>query len=658
VREPRASAGGPAKAGRSGADPPPRLALRAGPLTAEFEPQGAFLRWVRVAGREVVRGVYAAVRDGNWNTVEPVVRDLAVDVAADRFTISFTADCRAAGIDFSWEGRLDGDPAGRITYRFLGTADRAFASNRIGFCVLHPLAGVAGRPCRVAHVDGSVECGTFPGHVAAWQPFRDIRAITFAPGPDLEVTVRMSGDTFEMEDQRNWTDASFKTYCRPLSLPFPFAVNAGDRIDQTVEIQALRFGPAEATVATPAASPREVTIDLAPAAGAFPAVGIGLGPHPSPAAGDLRGPLARLAPRHLRIDLRLKRPDWREALRAADDLAVAAGLEIAVHLEGVIDTELAAVAAAAEALASPLARVLVFHATEKCTPPGAAAAARRWLARHGMSPPVAIGTDAFFAELNRGRPDPAAADVLTFSINPQVHAFDDTSIVETIEAQEEVVRSARALAGGKPVVVSPVTLRMRSNPNATAPVAEAEALAAACDPRQSTRFTAAWTVGSLRAVAAGGAAAATYYELAGPRGILDAAGVFPVYHVLADVCGWPPAQPAGGETAQPAGGETARFVPTRSSAPLEAEAVGLVAAGRLRLLVANLEPDRRRVVCRGLPPGRRFAIRVLDADTAAFAATDPAGFRRRTASGTTSSAGGLAVDLDGHAVATLSEEAS
>ena len=33
-----------------------------------------------------------------------------------------------------------------------------------------------------------------------------------------------NGETFEMEDQRNWTDASFKTYCTPLSLPYPIKI--------------------------------------------------------------------------------------------------------------------------------------------------------------------------------------------------------------------------------------------------------------------------------------------------------------------------------------------------------------------------------------------------------------------------------------------------
>ena len=97
-------------------------------------------------------------------------------------------------------------------------------------------------------------------------------------------------------------------------------------------------------------------------------------------------------------------------------------------------------------------------------------------------------------------------------------------------------------------------------------------------------------------------------------------------------------------------------MPTRSSAPLAAEAVGLVAAGRLRLLVANLEPYDRRILCRGLPAGRRFAVRVLDADSAALAASDPVAFRHHTASVTTSSGGELELDLKPYAVATLDEE--
>jgi D-apionolactonase len=64
----------------------------------------------------------------------------------------------------------------------------------------------------------------------------DLRALTHEAAPGLRVTCRMEGDTFEMEDQRNWTDASFKTYCTPLAEPFPVLVEPGDRVDQQVTV--------------------------------------------------------------------------------------------------------------------------------------------------------------------------------------------------------------------------------------------------------------------------------------------------------------------------------------------------------------------------------------------------------------------------------------
>lgn len=42
-----------------------------------------------------------------------------------------------------------------------------------------------------------------------------------------------------MEDQRNWTDASYKTFCTPLHLPYPVRVRKGVRIDQAVELGIL-----------------------------------------------------------------------------------------------------------------------------------------------------------------------------------------------------------------------------------------------------------------------------------------------------------------------------------------------------------------------------------------------------------------------------------
>ena len=46
----------------------------------------------------------------------------------------------------------------------------------------------------------------------------------------------MEGDAFETEDHRNWTDASFKTYVRPLALPWPYVLPKGKPVTQSVTL--------------------------------------------------------------------------------------------------------------------------------------------------------------------------------------------------------------------------------------------------------------------------------------------------------------------------------------------------------------------------------------------------------------------------------------
>ena len=83
-------------------------------------------------------------------------------------------------------------------------------------------------------------------------------------------------------------------------------------------------------------------------------------------------------------------------------------------------------------------------------------------------------------------------------MNPQVHAFDDESLVETLDGQSAVAANARRLAGSRAVAVTPVTLRPRFNPNG----GESQPP----DPRQGSPFAAAWTLGSVRRLAEQGAA--------------------------------------------------------------------------------------------------------------------------------------------------------
>ena len=256
--------------------------------------------------------------------------------------------------------------------------------------------------------------------------------------------------------------------------------------------------------------------------------------------------------------------------------------------------------------------------------------------------PIGLGTDSFFAELNRERPDPAVADFISYSINPQGHATDEASIVESLEGQRMTVVSACGFSAGLPVVVSPVTLRMRFNPYITlqAPPTRLEQLVASTDPRQQSLFVAAWTAGSLRALAAGGAASIPYYETSGPRGVLDdqAGHVYPVYHPLADLCAW----------------RDAEFVAFRSSRPLSIQGMALRSTDRIRLVLANLEPRAHTVCCLGVPANSDWRVRTLDAGTVDEAKCRPRHFRdQATDSVAASFKGELELTLPPYAVRTL-----
>src|SRR5215212_963727 len=115
---------------------PAPVALKAGPLTMQFEPLTGFLRYIRIGDHEIVRAIYAAVRDGNWATVPPQLHNVQQEITKDSFRLSFDVRCQQPGIDYFWRGRITGESDGSISYSFEGEARSAFERNRIGICVL------------------------------------------------------------------------------------------------------------------------------------------------------------------------------------------------------------------------------------------------------------------------------------------------------------------------------------------------------------------------------------------------------------------------------------------------------------------------------------------------------------------------------------------
>jgi hypothetical protein len=612
---------------RSGRDEPPpeTRELRAGGLTAQLE--GIDLRYVRLGDVEIVRRLFVAVRDASWGTIPATVSGLEVDAGEDAFSVSFEALHEADELRFRWRGSLSGSADGSLDCRLDGVAETDFPYNRIGFCVLHPREH-AGRPYRTRAPEGE-DAGRLPDEIGAqrmeegklWPLFPSYTRLDVEVADGLWAQFEFEGDLFEMEDQRNWTDASFKTYSTQISLGWPHHAKAGQSLAQSVRITFAGRTDRPPRGAGP------VRIEVGEATRrVVPPLGLALASHGEALSEREEALIAALGPDHLRADLRLAGDDWRDELERAGAaaLATAAGLELALFLGESPEAELEALAAALPLAQAGVRRFLVFAEGETSTPPGAVALAREHLAAAAPRAAFAGGTDVWFTDLNRDRPDLRGADAVVYSLVATVHADDDTSVRETPAAQGDTVRSARALYPDLPVAVSPVTIRPRFWPHGVLPD---RGIPFQVDARQRALFGAAWTAASLKHLLEAGVSSATYFETIGWRGVVEresgspapehfasSAGLpFPLYHVLADACGWK---------------DRAVIVSAPSSDQLAVEALALRAHEVVHALVANLTPQVQRCSIGPLQV-ETASVRVLDEESGQAAGADPESFRAR-----------------------------
>jgi D-apionolactonase len=451
----------------------------------------------------------------------------------------------------------------------------------------------------------------FPKYIAPApkeDPFVEIREMSYEFAPGRFADLHFDGDVFETEDQRNWSDGSYKTFCTPLRLPFPVEVTAGTKIEQHVRLH-LRGGIEGVHVQSETgAKPVEIEID-AVTRGPLPSIGIGA--TPQRLAPKQLDRLKTLRAAHLRVDLHLPDSTARQALELAAEQAVTIGSE----LECVLYCSLNAAVELKTLLSwlktsDPIGRWLIFDDESKTTPPHLIELASEILGP--VVPGIAIGggSNAYFTELNRDRPDLGNADLVCYSLNPQVHAFDNTSLVENALAIAATVESARHLYPDKPIAVTPITLKPRFNPDATGAGADErpDCLPDNVDPRQMSLFGAAWTLAAIQSLAGRGASSATFYETLGWRGVMErdegshlpaqfrsrAGGVFPLYIVLAALGAF-----QGGEV-----------LSLRVSQPLAVAALAIEKSGRRRVLLANLTPNPQAVALSGLKS--EFRLRRLD----------------------------------------------
>lgn len=530
--------------------------LKAGPMEVELD--NGQLRYLKVHGVEVLRAIGFLVRDENWGTYIPKITGLKINENKKGFSVSFHAVCKRPGQEIAYDAVIEGDSEGNLEFSGTAIPKTDFLTARTGFVVLHPLKGVAGEPVVAEHVDGSIDHSKFPPLINPVQPFLNLRSLSHQVLPGLTATVRMEGDTFETEDHRNWTDASFKTYVRPLALPWPYTLKAGEPVKQSVKVtlsgKSTSAGRGKAGAAVSIALGKTMRDKLLP-------VGFGVPAEEIEYAIRHLDLVKHAGPRILQCHFDPRERHGLKELYGYRVLADATGadlvLEIIVTGVDTYKQELRTVSRLVAEAGLKLAAIAVCPEGDlKSVLPGgkrppAPPLDKLYKAARDAFPGVRLGGGmfSFFTELNRKRPP---AELLDFAMNatcPIVHAADDRSVMETLEALPYQVKTARTFLGKTPHRVGPSAIGCRDNPHGATftpnPDNERICLVKA-DPRTRGLFGASWLLGYIATFARTGIEALTIGAPTGPLGVIyrkaenpqpyfdsvSGPAVFPAYHVV------------------------------------------------------------------------------------------------------------------------------
>jgi hypothetical protein len=592
-----------------------QVIVNAGGLSMIYE--NGNIRRIRSGNSEILRMIYPSVRGKGWLTYYPIITEEKFEVKSDSFKIYYDCLYKSGEINFSAHFSIEGFSDSSVIFSMDGEANSDFEKNRIGFCVLHS-AEYGGISCKIGHSNGEEEVMTFPRLISPRQPFTDINKMIWEKGGN-NFSLDLYGDVFETEDQRNWTDASYKTYCTPLGMPYPVKIKTGDKISQKVVFKmngTSLSGKNENTGITINVFPENIS--------PLPMIGIARSSRPQEITGNEIKIIQKLNFDHYRTDLHLFNVKWKDtaALAATEAKKIGCPLELAVFIDDNFHEQVTGLLAWIVETKPMIAAMHIFHKDHRSTPAPLINEIGSIIKEVLPAIKAGAGTNANFAQVNRDRPSSTYIDNVSYSIHPQEHAGDNLTLVENLQAQASTVESAMNFSGGRGIWVSPVNIQRRFNANTEN--FEQPAVNDSCPPQIDSRllslFGACWVAGSIKYICESGAQGVTYLETVGERGIFqgDFASrwpqefpskkgmFFPVYYVFQFI----------------AGCKSYNVIKTESSETLAVESLMLSDGNDIKMILLNFTAADQNVTLGSVYQGARFQIKQLNSETFDKAVSD------------------------------------
>lgn len=444
------------------------------------------LRKISVLGQELIQRIYYAVRDEAWLNVPYTLKNKKSIQTKTNTVLSYDLHFLNDSVDYLAHINISIDKK-TITVEATGKANSDFKKNRIGLCV-HLPASLKGKEISITYSNSQQSSSVLPFFVSPHQPFKDISELEIK-SENCAFKLSFEGDVFEMEDQRNWTDASYKIYSTPLELPFPVKVEKNEVFYQKItlslsDISQLKPG-----------TEKTVSLESVPC----PVFGLYQSVLPNKLKDDNR------LFSFVRVDFRLFEELWESDVLAIinRNSKIRLPYYCVLYFSDNFESELQSFLNFVEkenlkerihsiALLSSMDFLLADTSLKKIL-----AVVRTYFPKAR----IGVGTDANFAQLNRNRPDTKGIDFLCYSIQPQEHASDMLSLVENILGQYDTVATSKTFADKKEIDIIALSIYRRFNANTDFIVKKEQSFDY---EYKGSGFEAAWFIGSMHQLVTAG----------------------------------------------------------------------------------------------------------------------------------------------------------
>jgi len=472
----------------------------------------AAIRNITYQGAQIIDLLYTAIRPWDWSTLDSDEHSEDVKISGDNCTVT---------ISDTFKGSMQGQtvltlrPNGKFTVDYKLTGLDHFEINRWGVCFCLHTGDWMGATVKASGSEYELASEISPQRVingVTQGLFPASNDMHFVAVDKRSLKVISTGKILEAEDQRNWTDNTYKIYSGSLAEPRPFVIEKGITWEQCVEFE----------VSAPIGAAEDGAKIVAKDIPSLPRIGLQFNGEALLQSDDLEKALFILDIDHIRVN---------EESLTAQKIATVSKSGLALEAALLSSHQGAELSREVEHLSArvPAGSRLLIHRE------GRKIVQDEDLPKNKSLNSYIPGTDAYLVDLHRNKYN--FGDSVSYSMAPTIHSTDPETIFKTLYTQRESIEFAKKFIATQ-VSISPITFSSRGNPE-TGHARDNRINFA--QPEMAAQITelsaAAWTLGSVFALASAGAHSGTWHELFGEFGVIYSEGsaikFSPTFHALA-----------------------------------------------------------------------------------------------------------------------------